>query len=277
MKIRNTERNHVFADKIENEIPFHSLQGLTLDKNYNFSAGIEAVEYSENETVSLNTIFSFDDWKGKHCLCNELDIPLYLLSYKHKEKTINIYEVEVNGGTVSFYTHSTKNFNDFCSWYAKLKGTIQEKPLYEADSRKSFFDNLIESNGIYWGGNIDGYIVDDDENIRCIIETRLSNRALVNRYDPSRYFKGTYRKKGDYKTWEPLFLLAIRLEIPLFLLTFSRLTTEEKVGFSTLDSMSQDAITFQDDFPQNNILEGVDSLRKEFETKLNLRPPRIIS
>ena len=72
-------------------------------------------------------------------------------------------------------------------------------------------------------------------------------------------------------------MLAIKLEIPLFLLTFSRLTTEEKVGFSTLDSMSQDAITYQYDVPQNNILEGVDSLRKEFETKLNIRPPRIIS
>jgi len=276
MKIRSTERGYSFADKLEAEIPFYNLQGLTMDGNKKFTAGIEAVEFKEDEEIDLNSIFTVDSWSGKYILCKELGIPLYLIVYKHDEDQIRIYEVNVTDGQLSFYTHSRKSENDFCDWFASIKGTIQTKPLYEADPRKSFFDNLIESKGISWGGNIDSYVIGEDEKVECIIETRLSNRSSVQDYDPARYFKGTYRKRGDYNTWEPLFMLASRLEIPLFLITFSRTTNQDIAGFSTLHTMSKESIQYRDSTPNNNVLRGVEAVQKELVRKMGASPPKIL-
>lgn len=270
MKIRSTEKPHSFTDKLRKAIPIYDLQGLTLDSNKNFTAGIEAVEYGPSEQLDPRTLFSVEEWKGKWSLCNHLSVPLYVLTYKTGKKSIDVFDASFDGNENHFRHDNTFTFNEFVSWWASIKRTVQKKPLYEAGSRISFFDDLLAKSGLAWGGNIDGFLLDTGWIPQAILETRYSSKKPLETYDPADYFK--YRD-GDYKTWEPLILLAMELRTPLFLLTFERKSSMDRLGFSVIDSISTDKLFYRHGLPFDNIVRGVEKIRQQIMRKLSQNPP----
>lgn len=279
MKIRSTERVHSFAKELFQAIPLYEIQGLTLNAKNEFTAGIEAVEVDALEDIDLKGIFTRNEWKAKCLLCSKLKIPFYLLKYKDGEKDIIIYDITFvdTMRDIKITINARVDKTEFPGWWLKIKGTIQSKQVYEARERidKSTFDNLIESKGLSWGGNIDGYFIDDSDNIRAIVEKRTTNMSFTE-YDPAHYFRGTQRKSGDYKTWEPLIILALKLNTPLFLMTFDGKSEDKVVGFSVVKSISNKELIYQTGPPYRNILHSVEEVKDTIIKNLTREPPEII-
>lgn len=270
MKIRSTEKPHSFTNKLYRAIPVYDIQGLTLDSNNNFTAGIEAVEYEPDEQLDLENLFSIEKWKGKWSLCNHLSIPLYVLTYKTGNDFIDVFRISFNDDKIKIHHHNSFTFDQIGTWWASIKGTVQVKPLHEAGSRISFFDDLLAKSGLAWGGNIDGFLLDPKMRPQAIIETRYPSKKPLEKYDPAIYFK--YRN-GDYKTWEPLILLAMKLRIPLFLFTIERKSAMDRLGFSVIDSISEEKLFYRNGPPFNNIVRGIENIRQQIIEKLSENPP----
>lgn len=272
VKIRSTEKPHSFTEKLRRAIPIYDLQGLTLDSDNDFAAGVEAVEYDLDEEVE--NLFSLEEWKAKWNLCNHLSVPLYAVTYKTGDDFIEILEISFDNDEIETHDCGRFSFRQYANWWVSIKGTIQSKPLYEASSRISFFDNLLAKYGLAWGGNIDGFLLSSKMKPQAILETRYTTKTPLGSYDPAVYFR--YRN-GDYKTWEPLILLAKRLKIPLFLLTFERKSTRDCLGFSTIDSISREKLFYRNGPPFNNMIRGVANIRQQIRNKLSEAPPYIRS
>ncbi len=274
VKIRSTEKPHSFTEKLRRAIPMYELQGLTLDSANNFTAGIEAVEYDLNEEVEVKSLFSVAEWKAKWSLCSSLSIPLYLTTYRTRDEIIKALKISFDNDEIEIQNYGSFSFEEYADWWASIKGTVQTKPLHEARSRISFFDNLLAKYGLAWGGNIDGFLLSSKMKPQAILETRYTTKAPLERYDPAVYFK--YRN-GDYKTWEPLILLAMRLKIPLFLLTFERKSTKDRLGFSTIESISREELVYRNGPPFKSIIRGVSNTRQQIREKLSEDSPSLRS
>ena len=270
MKIRSTEKLHSFTEKLRKAIPIYDLQGLTLDSANNFTAGIEAVEYDLGEEVEVQNLFSMEEWKAKWSLCNHLSIPLYVTTYKKGDDFIQVLEISFDNDEIEIHEYGRFSFKQYANWWASIKGTVQSKPLHEARSRVSFFDDLLAKYGLAWGGNVDGFLLSSKMEPQAILETRYTTKTPFERYDPAVYFR--YRN-GDYKTWEPLILLAMRLRVPLFLLTFERKSTKDRLGFSIIDSISREKLFYRNGPPFNNIIHGVVNIQQQIRDKLSEDPP----
>lgn len=274
LKIRSTEEPHAFTKKLHETIPIYSLQGLTLDSNYNFTAGIEAAEFEAGETVDVAGMFHRDVWTAKICLCSQLSVPLYAVTYKSGSSLVSAYEIRLRQDrNIQVMPHETLETRNFADWWHKLKGTEQSKPLYEASPRLSYFDRLLAEHGLSWGGNIDGFILSSNMRAQAIIETRYTKKNPLEGYDPAVFFPPHYTRAGDYKTWEPVVLLASMLEIPLFLFTFERESDKERMGFAVIDSISKQELKYQDIPPNKNITEGIENIRHQIMKNLSRKPP----
>jgi hypothetical protein len=276
LKIRSTEKPHSFSEKLFKAVRIYDLQGLTLDSNNNFTAGIEAVEFEADEIIDITNLFSIDSWKAKWALCYHLSLPFYVIAYKYQNDFLDIYEISVDLDVINIeYTKRLKT-TKFPNWWAELKGTKQSKKLYEARGRISFYDYILKQYGLAWGGNIDGFTLNSNMSPQAIIETRYTTKTPLEDYDPAIFFSPHYTRKGDYMTWKPLILLASKLKIPLFLITFERNSTIERIGFSVIDSITNEDLNYQNNNPPNkNIIIGIENIKKQIKAMISKKPPNI--
>jgi len=280
LKIRSTEKPHIFTEKLHKHINIFDLQGLTLDAGYNFTAGVEAVEFEAHEAINVESVFSKEEWIAKLNLCNQLSVPLYVVTYKQNDNFISIHEVslcQMHGAlNIKITLHKNLEPKNFANWWSQLKGTKQTKPLYEARSRTSFFDRLLEEHGLAWGGNIDGFLLNSRMKVQAIIEMRYTEKIPLKDYDPAVFFAPHYTRAGDYKTWEPVVLLASKLRTPLYLLTLERESGEERIGFAIIDSISKEELKYQDTPPNKNIINGLKNIEEHILKNLSRKPPKIL-
>jgi hypothetical protein len=163
---------------------------------------------------------------------------------------------------------------DFADWWRGLKGTEQSKPLYEARPRESYFDHLLNEHGLSWGGNVDGFILSPDYmKTWAIIETRTTQKTPIEKYDPAVFYPSHFTRAGDYKTWEPVVLLASRLRVPLFLFTFEREGNKKRIGFAVVDHISVNDLVYQGSPPYQNIIEGPENISQQVKNSLSRKPP----
>lgn len=273
MKIRSTERVHYFTNKLFGELRLFSIQGLTIDKNHNFTAGIEAIQYESDEIIDLQSIFPFLEVKAKYFLAKSLSIPLYFVIYQNK--IFSVFEIEARD---NFSYRFITKFDEigFVHWWAKLKGLSQPKPLMEAAERvkDSIFDNVLEKHNMAWGGNIDGFMF-RNKAFACIIENIYTQRNPLEspKGEPSYYF---HMRGPNYNTWYPTVKLAIQLNIPLFLFTIEGNNQQERIGFAVIDHLSSTGIYYRGEKPNNNIIVGLNNIKNEIFKNLSQSCPRII-
>ncbi len=270
MIIRSTENQGIpFFENIKKEILFCDLQGLifgapreAIENAINTKellplTGIEAIQLENNEPLETShRAFSNIEWKLKKKFCQSLNSELFLLTFLQNCHTIE--EVGISSSeNIEFTPKWRFNGEELATWWKTKKGTMQIKKMYEARPRqhRTVFDNVLESRGTEWGGNIDGVIFDRLEKPIAILETRCSHRDNVKTYDPSRYFHGTFTKKGDYMTWLPPWYLSQVLEIPLLLLTFSTVSPS-LCGAAKIGRMTESGISYEDTAPPENIFSG---------------------
>jgi len=132
---------------------------------------------------------------------------------------------------------------------------------------------LLDKHGLSWGGNVDGFILSSDMKTQAIIETRNTKKIPLEEYDPAVFFPPHFTRAGDYKTWEPVVILASKLRIPLFLFTFERGSHEERMGFAIIDSISERKLEYQDFPPNEKIIEGITNIRNQIMGNMSRKPP----
>jgi hypothetical protein len=273
MKIRTTEREHLFTKKLFNKLRLFSIQGLTLDIEHNFTAGIEAIQYEVEEVIDLINIFPLQEVKAKYYLTKSLNIPLYFVVYQ--SNLFKVFKIEIEQEFSSNLMLEFKE-NDFIKWWAKLKGLYQPKPLMEAADRvkDSIFDIVLEKNGMAWGGNIDGFMF-KNKNFACIIENIYTQKNPLNspQGEPSYYF---HMRGPNYNTWYPTVTLAQKLNIPLFLFTIEGNNNYERIGFAVIDYLSPQGIFYKGRKPNENIIVGIEEIERTIIENLAELPPKII-
>lgn len=129
----------------------------------------------------------------------------------------------------------------FIGWWRSIKKLTQTKATVEARQRqdRTTFDNVLERNGLAWGGNIDGFLLDSRiQDVKAVLEIRQSRNFVVEMYDPANYFGGTKTKGGDFKTWLPLIYVKKAYGLPIILITMST-KSPGKMGFAEIQKMSE--------------------------------------
>lgn len=277
---RNTEGSHLFSETIDNNLNIFDMQGLLLDRNGHFTTAIEAFELTANSRLKSLSQEAFDGEEKLYVRASfaaQVGVPFYVLLHKEGEHIIHFFELYADADSHKCKCRNKFHLSEaqFIEWWHERKQTRQTKPYREqflGRVRRSYFDSLLESNELKWGGNIDGYFVSSKETnytVEGIIEKRFTTRRSITRYDPAYYFN---YGGGDYKTWEPLFTLKNQLAVPLYLFTYSRCEGEErKVGVTVVTSLSQRGITYITDERNHVILPYSNICNNEAELKQRLQ------
>lgn len=271
MKIRTSERSHNFTNILFQEMKVFSVESLTMNNRNEFTSCLEGVEFKDDETLDLNSVFTEREYKSKEYISRLIGVPFYLMVY-HKSEFI-IYQITVNNGDLNFDEKERLDEVNFVNWWRELKGHGQSKPFYEPNRiDKSIFDIVIEKQGYSWGGNIDGYMF-LNKNIVCIIENIYTQKNPLDseRGDPRTYFKS---KGPNYNSWKPVVLLSRLLNVPLFLFTWDGKSNEEKIGFSVIDSLSPQDIMYRYLPPYKNIIYGKENIKNHIFSHLGESPPK---
>lgn len=280
IRIRTTEKHpHPVWNKLVMEFQVAEIQGFIFtctdeeliaatkagDKQIPIQC-LEAVEYDRPEEFIPENIFSKNEWINKIHSASFFGSNLLLLSHMPQDNVLfKLNEVVMDQGTVQF--QSVKEFKDqdaFIQWWQSVKKLRQTKNTVEARPRQALtiFDQMIESNGFRWGGNMDGFILDKDRSkVIATIELRQSRNFKIEDYDPARYFAGTHTKGGDFKTWLPMVYLKKAYGVPIVLLTLSTISGN-KLGYTDVASINHKRIFYTDNIPPTaNITEDFDKFK----------------
>lgn len=270
MKIRTTERKHNFTKELFDDLNIFSLESLTMNEKDEFTSCIEGIDF-ENEKINLNKIFTHNQIHSKLFLSKLLNIPFYLMI--HSMGVFLIYEVVKINEEINFQKKYELNEEGFVDWWRRLKGQKQNKPFYEPNRiNNSIFDIVIEKRGFSWGGNIDGFMF-KSKKIVCIIENIYTQKNPIDseKGDPRTYFKS---KGPNFNSWKPLVILSIKLNVPLFLFTWDGKSEDEKIGFSVIDKLTYEDITYRYNIPPyKQIIKGKINIKNMIISNLNQSPP----
>ncbi len=276
MLIRSTEKEHDFTNRLFERLKLFSIQGLTMSADKHWTAGVEAIQYDDNETVQLERIFPIVQVKAKYYLSKTLGIPFYFVIWqKGVFKVFNIW-FDDQGRFCSSQEHEFDEYG-YVSWWSTLKGLPQPKPLLEKASirvQRSVFDIALEKHDMAWGGNIDGYMFKHKQ-FACIVENIYTYKHPLEseRGEPSFYF---FKQGPNYNTWFPTVTLAHQLGIPLFLFTINGNTNDDRIGFTVIDHLESSGIYYRDNLkPNNNIIVGIDNIEKVVLSHLDQKPPYV--
>lgn len=290
VRLRTTEKHpHPIWERLIAEFPVAEIQGFIFscsdeelitatkasDKSLTVQC-LEAAEYDNDEEFSPDQFFPIQDWINKINASAFFNSSLLFLTHKPKDEVIlKLHQAVYNEGVVSFV--ELNRFNDeaaFIAWWKSIKKLSQTKKTVEARPRQNLtiFDAIIEKNGFSWGGNMDGFILTDEDNsVKAIIEVRQSRSFPIESYDPAKYFSGTATKGGDFKTWLPLVYLKKAYNIPIVLLTLST-KSGDKFGFTEVLSINTSRIFYVNDIPPTRNVTGDFDVFKEWI--INLTNPQ---
>lgn len=259
MKRRDTEETHSLGDAFFKRANVYDMQGLLINSNNMFSASIEAFELAKEETFILEAAFSPIDLHAKMLLSEKLKIPFYIITYIEGTSFFSIHTIVRKNELIYIESSEQYSFEHFIHWWRELKGTLQTKSLSEAGQRiaKSKIDQVLATEKLSWGGNIDGFILSKDgKNILGILEKRLSTQASIDTYDPAKYFRSTHYRGGDYNTWLPLVNLSNELDCPLFLLTLHK-KNYNMFGIAVIDKINHEELIYKSGPPSSNLFSNI--------------------
>ena len=276
---RDMEGSHYFSNKIKTQCNIYDLQGLLLNKDGKFTAAVEAFEYSTQDGLEsiIPSLMTKESAFAKSLFAASMGVDLYVFVHLFDDADkISVYQVQPDCVNQKTKCISAKTITEtqFIEWWASHKQTKQTKPYRDevtSRMRRSYFDGLLESHGMKWGGNIDGFTLDlkSTPQISSVIENRFSKYLDVKSYDPATYFQSG---GGDYYAWSPLFQIKNKLHIPLILCTYSKLYNHiMEVGATKIDALDSDGIKYDETIgaPTTNTFNCVADFQKWLGDTLN--------
>lgn len=288
MKRRTTENeSHKFQNYLFEEINAYNLQGLLLDGDRKrFTAGVEYFELTEEEYEIIkgdhSKIYS-GELEGmllkKHVyaqsmLTKRLEIPLYYI-FGYQDNFVvhcisNKKEKELK------YCSKTYKIEELISFWRQLKQTVQtHSTIYNGASDRAKLtriDDILKSEGLEWGGNIDGFIIDREKNkgeivavFDCISIGEASQTTTHDLTDPKANPANYFHKKGPkYETYLSIIRLGQALGVPYLLMTLNSIDREtETVGLVTIEKLTKENIFFAGGIgPNENVITGINNIKE---------------
>ena len=243
---------------------------------------LEAAEYDRRSEFLLPNIFPEKEWLKKIAVARFLNAPLFLLTYGKNDRFLfRLHRVTLDR-SFKPAAEEIDRFADeksFVIWWASIKRLNQTKRTVEAKPRqhRTRFDRVIERHGFQWGGNIDGFwMANRPPYVRAIFEVRQTHRYPLDEYDPARFFSGTAKKGGDYKTWLPLVYLHRRYDLPLVLITLNS-REPDLFGFAEVQAVSERELIYADQMPPGrNVTADIGLFKKWLERRVNRAKPNFL-
>lgn len=270
MKIRTTELEHSFIKKIYKELNAYCAQGLTLDENRDFSAVIQAIEYDTKEKANIISDLGEESILANYILANELKIPFYIIAYKNGIYYLHeVVEENIDSHIGKVKLKPLDKFitdKMFVDWWAQIKKTNQPHQMIngaQPRANQTIFDSVLQRYGLEWGGNVDGFRIENNQ-ITCVFDdisigfTDLDNSNA----DPALFF----HKKGPvYNTWFSTVKLANTLNVPHILFTKNKNNEyDDRVGLSVIKKLTHAGIFYSGDVkPCNHIIKGIENIKSE--------------
>lgn len=291
MKIRSTENEHPFTNKLLSNLNAYEIQGLTTNRNKNkFLAGMEAIELEKDEEFnfkSLISLFPPNHIYAKLLLTETLNIPLYILTYKNRNSLYSVYELVKNKNynitnKLQYIDKSALDIKEcridlneeqFIEWWKEVKETVQVKPFVNGAGKradKTVFDNVLAKYGLYWGGNVDGFVIKENKIVGII--DNLSAGSNIKEYNPA------------LQKWFSVWILHINsvlaqiLKVPHLILTIDKHHPDsEIIGLSAIDTLhlyknSKEIEFFNNVSPDKNIVVSMDNIKNQIFKLLEQAP-----
>ncbi len=262
MKKRNAEKQqHELEEKFTNMCRMYDLQGLLIGDEDRFTAAVEAFEIGALEPSPehmRDAAFSEDEWRAKLALSEALQVEFFLFVHREGRPVIHRYQLSEETLRSGRAVHDRISEKEFLQWWAAHKKTIQTKgyrPQLTDSIKDSYFDTLLESHGMKWGGNVDGFLVMSDRDFTptAIIENRFTEQASIYRYDPAKYYS------SDIQTWFPLRLACRVLDLPLILCVYSKRPDERELIALAEVRWDEDGLIYQDNVrPCDNVFSDLE-------------------
>lgn len=227
---RDSEGNvTAFRNTITSKLGMTDLQGLLIGENGEFTEAVEAFEVKGSAIdASLKLLLPASDLTRKVRLANAIGVPFSVWIHGTDDRgTIRAIQLDADEGRLGGVRAVTEHLcteEKFIEWWAEKKKTPQTKKFRKQYIRNSYFDKLLESHGMVWGGNIDGAMFAPDGSVEAIVEIRCTEKNPIETYDPSRYYR------EDTFTWQPVLKLSRDLGIPCILLTFKKEYKDGETG-----------------------------------------------
>ena len=243
MKKRDTERYTEFSRKIKEECNLQDLQGICSNWDGTYTIAVEAVDMENDPVEDYVKLFNIETMCAKSRFAESLGAYLSLLLHKKEKDEDKIYvkTFSLNADHQSLHLTYDKALSEqnFIDWWKKRQPRVQKKKYRESMQQilaESYFDKLFEKNQTSWSGNIDAFTTERDEQgkiqITSLIECRYTSKGSVSCYDPNDYYKNN---GGDFCTWNGLWRIKRKLDIPLYLITFSRdMKFREELGVTEI-------------------------------------------
>ena len=295
--IRRTTENtvHEFQKNLYDRINAFDLQGLTMNENRDrFTAGVEYFDLSFEEYQQIrknkSNVYKLDGMLPEKLInaqivfTAQLGIPLYYIwGY---EDNFLLLEARVREDKLR-YRNWWINYEQLVSFWHKIKQTVQTHPFDKNGAKnrthKTRIDAILESNGLEWGGNIDGFILKDGKVgaiIDCIsigqASQRMTHGLTDPKADPALYFNARGPK---YETWLSTIILARTLNVPHLLFTLNKVDMEqEAIGLAGIDKLTRKGINYYQGIkPNGNVIRGIDNISNAIFTLLReVRVPQVL-
>ena len=261
---RDTERKHQFADNLFSEMKIFDLQGL-LKNDTNYKCGLECYQVRRFTDIDFSKLDKEVE-KSRCIFCAKLNVPYYIIFTEEMDRYYRIYKVSISNDDIEYTLTWEFNTSSFIMWWRNQQNFSQSKPMYNASKRieSSIIDKVLFENSLAWGMNIDGFSLNDNNEIYAIYEKRICTYKppyTVENYDPNRFFKGTATRAGDFYSWNLLYELSINLDAHLFLLTFDT-SVRRLFGFSEIIDIDSNGIKYRKGVkPYEKVFRGIDEFR----------------
>lgn len=181
-KRRDSEGNvTAFRNTITSKLGMTDLQGLLIGKSGEFTEAVEAFEVEGfARDALLKILLPASDLTRKVRLANAIGVPFSVWIHGTDDKgIIRAIQLDVDEerlGGVKVVTERLCTEDRFIEWWAEKKKTPQTKRFRKQYIQNSYFDKLLESHGMVWGGNIDGAIFAPDGSVEAIVEIRCTEK-----------------------------------------------------------------------------------------------------
>ena len=277
MRRRDVEGSHRFSREVAEACGIYELGGLLLNSQGEFTAAAEAFELEREEIpegASFSELLRREGYeRGIRAGCvaaRELGVPFFLFAKIRGETGIHQYEVTAEEGESRLKSVSYRHLGEeeFLQWWREHKQTEQKKTYrrdFQERASDSYFDHLLESHGLKWGGNIDGLLIPAQgaARVAAVVENRYTNQVPLRRYEPGKHFD------RDIFTWRPLILLRKKLNVPLVLMTYSRRPGEGRaVGMAQVLNEPEEtgALRYRGLPPRQNVTRSPEEVMRWLST-----------
>ncbi|WP_270290857.1 hypothetical protein [Enterococcus casseliflavus] len=279
MNRRTTEdNNHEFQKNLYSKLNAFDLQGITMNANRDkFTIGVEyfdlsfeeyqQVKHQDSIVYQIKGMLPFEHIKAQVIFTESLNVPLYYIwGY---EDYFLLHELYRDNDKI-VYKPQWMNTEQLVNFWRKHKRTIQTHPFDKNGAKtragKTRIDGILEANGLEWGGNIDGFIINNNKVIAIIdcisigIASQRNTHDLTDpKADPAIYFK----KRGPkYTTWLSTIILARALNVPHLLFTLNKVDTDqEAIGLAGVDFLTRERLNYyQSIAPNQNVVYRLDNI-----------------